>query len=125
MIQVNELKRQNSAILLADGFEIGNQRSLTYTDLSGVLGRLLATIRSYRTGWIETNSSNLPIPAVPQSLITHALEGSIARNARSQPHRSADDDEKEAKKNGFAGTDAKNFAGAGNDFSDSEDDEFY
>lgn len=85
MVQINKRKLENSAILLADGVEIGHQQeeSISHQDLSGVLANLLSVIRSHRTGWLESNADNvnLRIPAVPQSIITNALEGKIAQNS--------------------------------------------
>lgn len=81
---MNKRKEKNSAILLADGIEIGRQGGgMSYEEMSGVLGLLLATIRSHRTGWLEAKpeNRNLPIPAVPQVAIQAALEGRIALNA--------------------------------------------
>ncbi len=51
MLQMKKLKKKNSAVLLAEGVEIGNQQTLSYQELSGVLGNLLSVIRSHRTGW--------------------------------------------------------------------------
>lgn len=80
---MNKLKLENSAILLADGLEIGHQQgSVSYQDLSGVLNNLLAVIRSHRMGWLEMTPGNmhLPIPAVPEAIISAALKGKIAEN---------------------------------------------
>ena len=111
MLQMKKLKKKNSAVLLADGVEIGNQQTLSYQELSGVLGNLLSVIRSHRTGWLEMNPENkqLPIPAVPQNLIAHAMEGKIARNlsdavAAVARRESSNGDVSKKKNNDYAGT---------------------
>ena len=108
---MNKRKKENSAVLLADGVEIGNQQSMSYQELSGVLGNLLSVIRSHRTGWLEMSPGNkqLPIPPVPQNLIAHAMEGKIARNlsdaaAAAARQESSGGDESKPKTNAYAGT---------------------
>jgi hypothetical protein len=68
MLQMKKLKKKNSAVLLAEGVEIGNQQTLSYQELSGVLGNLLSVIRSHRTGWLEMNPENKQLPIPPPSL---------------------------------------------------------
>ncbi len=70
---MKKLKKKNSAVLLAEGVEIGNQQTLSYQELSGVLGNLLSVIRSHRTGWhhtgwLEMNPENKQLPTPPPSL---------------------------------------------------------
>lgn len=80
---MNERKKKNSAILLADGLEIGHQGgSVSYQELTGVLGNLLSVIRSHRTGWLESSPGNkhLPIPGVCRDVIACAMEGKITKN---------------------------------------------
>jgi hypothetical protein len=104
MVQVNKRKQENSVVLLADGFEIGQQQGLSYNDLPGLLGNLLAVVRSHRTGWLEADPEheNLPIPPMPADLIANALAGNLARVTTT---KSSDDKEEETKKkNIFAGS---------------------
>lgn len=100
---MNKVKKENSAVLLADGFEIGNQQTLSYQELSGVLGNLLAVIRSHRTGWLESSPGNrlLPIPPVPNDAMTHALEGKLNLN---QSAAASEGEGDESKGNVHAGT---------------------
>lgn len=117
MLQMNKRKKENSAVLLADGVEIGNQQTLSYQELSGVLGNLLSVIRSHRTGWLEMSPENkqLPIPPVPQALIASALEGTIARNlsdaaAAAARRDSSNGDESKPKANDYTGTNGTEYA---------------
>ena len=80
MALVNKFKKENSAVLLADGFEIGVQSgSLTYQELSGLFSRLMTTIRGHRTGWTSQNGekgNNDYIPACGEEKLKAALEES-------------------------------------------------
>jgi len=85
MKHINRKKKENSTILLADCIDIGGrqQQSLSYADLSGLMGNLLSTIRDYRLDWFEKDPKNRAtqkIPAVPEDLIERAIEGKVATN---------------------------------------------
>ena len=75
---INTLKKKNSAVLLADGFEIGMQAgSLTYQELSGLFSRMMVTIRGHRTEWVQQNAergNNEYIPACGEDKLRAALE---------------------------------------------------
>lgn len=85
---INKCKEKNSAVLLD---EIGNQGRWEIVELAGVLGRLMTVVRSHRTGWLEADPANrnLPIPAVPQTILDAALEGRIALNSAAARRESA------------------------------------
>ena len=57
MVMINKLKKDNLAVLLADGFEIGSLQNgnLSYQDISGLLSGLLGAIRQHRNKWTEEN----------------------------------------------------------------------
>lgn len=105
---MNERKLKNSAVLLADGLEIGHaNQNLSYSELSGLLGNLLSVIRSHRTGWLEADPGNkfLPIPAVPEDAIVRAIEGKIAQNmSDATARRKSEEGEEDSKKNKHTGT---------------------
>ena len=105
MREINKCKEDNSAILLADGFEIGNQNRLTYKELSGLLGNLLSLIRSHRTGWLEADPKRIdqPIPPVPHELMTSAIGGKGPQSMASAQHVNAEEDS-ETKKDVYYGT---------------------
>jgi SNF2 family DNA or RNA helicase len=79
MIQLNKLKKDNAAVLLADGFEIGNQEagSLSYKELSGLLGHLMNAIRSHRSQWLLASSGNvdLQIPQFDPQAMKNLVDG--------------------------------------------------
>jgi hypothetical protein len=84
---LNCVKKENAAVLLADGFEIGNQQAggLSYKELSGLLGNLLAGIRSHRQQWLADieNNTALPIPPCDPNMMNE-LVAKVANNPRSQ-----------------------------------------
>ena len=65
MAVLNEIKQRNSALILAEDVEIGNQNAggLSYQDLQGHLSRLMGSIRSHRQEFLALESNeNQPIP---------------------------------------------------------------
>jgi hypothetical protein len=100
MVQINLVKKMNSAVLLADGFEIGNSQSLsTYKDLSGLLGNLLSAIRSHRTEWLtapENKNKLIPRypPAAMESLVESATGRQMGKKSKSSEDSRGEDDEK-------------------------------
>eukprot|EP00977_Amphora_coffeiformis_P000601 scaffold134_cov94-Amphora_coffeaeformis.AAC.7 len=57
MFQLNEGKKNNSAILLADGFKIGQTgQQVTYKDLSGLFSKCLREVRAFRNGCGSTQA---------------------------------------------------------------------
>lgn len=75
MAMINLMKKDNSAVLLADGFEIGNLQGLSYNDLSGFLGKSLTEIRRYRHEWLSTKGNNeKPIPPLDREAMKHLVD---------------------------------------------------
>jgi hypothetical protein len=97
---LNCVKKENAAVLLADGFEIGNQQAggLSYKELSGLLGNLLAGIRSHRQQWLADieNNTALPIPPCDPKTMNE-LVAKVANNPAASKKKSngggEDDDE--------------------------------
>lgn len=68
MYQLNEGKKNNSAILLADGFKVGQAgQQLTYKDLSGLFMKVLKDCRMFRSQWLSFDPANATkrIPTYP------------------------------------------------------------
>ena len=78
MNAINKVKQQNSAILLADGVELGTSGgNVSYTELSGLVRRLLALIQNHRKAFLrDTSNENLPIPPIPDTV----MEGCVNRH---------------------------------------------
>jgi len=78
MYQINKVKTENSAILLADGFEIGSeQQSLGYKELSGLLGKLMKTVRTHRKAFLSAvgdDNAGVPIPPCNPQNIASVVE---------------------------------------------------
>jgi len=77
MSLLNARKLENSAVVLADGFEIGHKpQTLNYKELSGVLRNLILAIRCHRQQWVGDNPENKSlIPPVPAEEIASTLDG--------------------------------------------------
>ena len=83
MFQLNEGKKNNSAILLADGSKIGQaSQQLTYKDLSGLFMRVLKDARDFRNEWLrdEPGNAEKPIPVYPPVPDNHNDEQGNAQN---------------------------------------------
>jgi hypothetical protein len=82
MLHVNLVKQENAKVLLADGFEIGNQQSggLSYKDLSGLFSQLLNAVRDHRDECGREGRTR-PIPPMdPKKMLE--LVASITNNRR-------------------------------------------
>jgi len=83
MKAINQKKKENSTILLADALEIGqSNQSLGYKDLSGLMGKMLSAVREHRTGWIESDPNNMHragerIPPMPLDVVD-AITGMLS-----------------------------------------------
>ena len=69
MREINQRKTDTSKIMLTDTVTFDKQNagsSLNYTDLSGLVGSLITTIRRHRNTWLEAEEGNVgsPFPAV-------------------------------------------------------------
>jgi hypothetical protein len=102
MVQINEAKTENAAVILADGFEIGNERAggLSYKELGGLLGNLLTGIRSHRNQWLAENENNASLPIPPCDPATmKELVAKVTDNNREKisiKECSGEDDEQKA-----------------------------
>lgn len=64
MFHINKIKKANSAIILADGTKIGNDRqNMSYRELAGVLTSKLKYYIDHRKKWLqEDGNQHKPIP---------------------------------------------------------------
>ncbi|KAL7563119.1 hypothetical protein ACA910_012302 [Epithemia clementina (nom. ined.)] len=87
---INNAKEQNSQILLADGVELGTTGgSVSYTDISGLVSRLLALIQNHRRNFLrDPCNKDLPIPPVPvsemESCVDRHRQGKAAKLSRNE-----------------------------------------
>mmetsp|Transcript_27261 Transcript_27261/g.75206 ORF Transcript_27261/g.75206 Transcript_27261/m.75206 type:complete len:283 (-) Transcript_27261:304-1152(-) len=71
MSRINEVKQDNSTVLLADGKGKRDQSrsgNLSYTDLSGLIGQMMKSIMDHRDQFLQQDPETnvlLPIPAFP------------------------------------------------------------
>jgi len=74
MYTLNEAKKTNSAILLADGLQVGLAgQQLSYEDLSGLFMHALKGYQSFRNEWLSADPNNAqnPIPIAPPQVRRH------------------------------------------------------
>lgn len=71
MRQINEIKTQNSRVVLADGSTLGaGVQGLSFKDVSGVLGASLTAAHMMRIAYIKADPSNMmrPFPDSPEEV---------------------------------------------------------
>ena len=65
MFQINKVKQENSKVVLASGEQIGTETgTLSYTEMSGLVSRLITAIRDHRTSFLAKYEKNNSV-AIP------------------------------------------------------------
>jgi hypothetical protein len=107
MMRINQVKKENAAVILADGFEIGTQAGgISYKELNGLLGGLFAGIRSHRTQWLLKNKDNstLPIPGCDPAMLDTIIQ-TATNKARFQEASSEEESDEEDDSNAYLNSD--------------------
>lgn len=92
MAELNCVKSNNSAVLLADGAEFNQENqtgSLSYTELSGLVTELFKGIRFHRDMFLsDSKNEDQPIPPYPgirHHVVYHQEKLKAKKSASSQP----------------------------------------
>lgn len=114
MKEVNIMKEANAQVLLADGTSLGSASLGSYTDLAGIMGESVKSIRALREALIASNAANgdgdAPLICDDDSDLREALKKKIAAR-----------EEKERKP--ASGSSSQSDSDSGSDSGDDSDDE--